>query len=255
MQVNLTPELKERLSRHGVDSLWAPGSVVLPLDCRFEPPCSTKWMSIAHSLSLGAFSYAVSGWYFACRIGRYVSIGEKVEAGRGDHPTDWLSMSPFQYMPPTEVFEPGTGFPGGENYKTLGLPSSLITRPATQVKLIEIGHDVWIGHEAYIRPGVKIGNGAIVGARTVVTRDVPPYAVVAGNPARVRKMRFPDKIIERLEELQWWRFAISDLKDITFDRVDVAIEEIAGRIAENKIQPYEPGFIDLAALTQESNPG
>lgn len=250
MHIPLTPELKEELFRRGIDSLWAPGSLVLPAECRFEPPCSTKWMTIVHSCTLGAFSYAVSGWFFACHIGRYASIGESVQAGRGDHPTDWLSTSPFQYLPKSEIFATGTGFPGGEQYAVPGGASSNLTRAATEVKPIQIGHDVWVGHGAYIRPGVHIGNGAIVAAHAVVTRDVPPYAIVAGNPARIKKMRFDDNVIERLERLQWWRFALWDLKDVPFDRVEAAIEEIGKRIELGGLTPYTPEFLHLGTLAR-----
>ena len=67
-----------------------------------------------------------------------------------------------------------------------------------------VGHDVWIGTESLVMPGVTIGHGAIIGARAVVTRDVPPYAVVAGNPAQVMKMRFPALDIDQLLEIAWW---------------------------------------------------
>jgi len=69
-----------------------------------------------------------------------------------------------------------------------------------------IGNDVWIGFDAVIMPGVRIGDGAIVGGRSVVTRDVPPYAVVAGNPAKVVKMRFDPNTIERLLSIAWWNW-------------------------------------------------
>jgi virginiamycin A acetyltransferase len=69
-----------------------------------------------------------------------------------------------------------------------------------------VGNDVWIGYDALIMPGVRIGNGAIVGARAVVSKDVPAYAVAAGNPARVVKMRFPPKVIVELERIAWWNW-------------------------------------------------
>jgi virginiamycin A acetyltransferase len=69
---------------------------------------------------------------------------------------------------------------------------------------ITVGNDVWLGTECLVMPGVTIGHGAIIGARAVVTRDVPPYAMVAGNPARVMKMRFSAPDIDRLLEIAWW---------------------------------------------------
>jgi len=74
-----------------------------------------------------------------------------------------------------------------------------------------IGNDVWLGYEALIMPGVKIGNGAIVAARSVVTSDVPAYAVVGGNPARVIKMRFDDATIAALEAIAWWDWPVDKI--------------------------------------------
>lgn len=74
-----------------------------------------------------------------------------------------------------------------------------------------IGNDVWIGYKALIMPGVKIGSGAIISSRSVVTSDVPAYAVVGGNPAKVIKKRFPDEIIEALENLAWWDWPVDKI--------------------------------------------
>lgn len=67
-----------------------------------------------------------------------------------------------------------------------------------------IGNDVWIGYEAVLMPGVKVGDGAIIAAKSVVTKDVPPYTIVAGNPAMVRKTRFSEEVIQELLEIRWW---------------------------------------------------
>jgi virginiamycin A acetyltransferase len=74
-----------------------------------------------------------------------------------------------------------------------------------------IGNDVWLGYEALVMPGVKIGNGAIVAARSVVTADVPAYAVVGGNPARVIKMRFDEATIAVLQEIAWWDWPVEKI--------------------------------------------
>jgi len=73
-----------------------------------------------------------------------------------------------------------------------------------ETKVIRIGHDVWIGHAAIILGGVTIGNGAIIAAGAVVTKDVPAYAIAGGNPAKVLKYRFSSKIIDELQDLKWW---------------------------------------------------
>lgn len=70
----------------------------------------------------------------------------------------------------------------------------------------EVGHDVWIGTEAMLLPGVKIENGAVIGARTIVTKDIEPYAIVAGNPAKLIRKRFDEKQIAKLQEMQWWHW-------------------------------------------------
>ena len=78
-------------------------------------------------------------------------------------------------------------------------------------KTTEFGHDVWIGDGAVVMPGVKIGTGAVVGANAVVTRDVPPYAVVAGLPAKILRYRFPAEISSRLLNSSYWEVSLSNL--------------------------------------------
>ena len=77
-----------------------------------------------------------------------------------------------------------------------------------------IGHDVWIGTEAMILPGVTLGNGVIVGARTVVSRDVPAWSVVAGNPGRVVRRRFPDEVCALLDRLAWWDLPLDEIRAV-----------------------------------------
>jgi virginiamycin A acetyltransferase len=74
-----------------------------------------------------------------------------------------------------------------------------------------IGNDVWIGYDALIMPGVKIGDGAIIAAKSVVTKDVPPYTVIGGNPAHSIKQRFSDKEVMQLLEIKWWDWEIEKI--------------------------------------------
>lgn len=74
-----------------------------------------------------------------------------------------------------------------------------------------VGHDVWFGHESMVMPGVKIGSGSIIGARAVVTKDVPPYSIVGGNPAKIVRKRFADPVIEQLLDIQWWNWSFDKI--------------------------------------------
>jgi acetyltransferase-like isoleucine patch superfamily enzyme len=177
--------------------------VQLPANSRIEAPASLKWTAYHHSLHLGAFSYQVSGYCFAARIGRYCSFGEEVQIGRQNHPTSWVSTSPFFYRG-GKVFDLDGGFEGAQDYHSYAFSAK---SPPTKACITTIGNDVWIGHGAYISAGVRIGDGAIVAGHAVVTRDVPPYAVVAGNPAVIKKWRLPAGLISPMLNCRWWRYA------------------------------------------------
>ena len=93
-----------------------------------------------------------------------------------------------------------------------------------------VGHDVWIGYEAVVMPGVKIGHGAVVASKSVVVGDVPPYTVVGGNPARPLRQRFPDEIVAELLAIAWWDW---DVEKITRNLERIVAADITGlRAAE-----------------------
>ena len=117
-------------------------------------------------------------------VGKFCSFADEVKILTGhEHRIDWVSTYPFS-----------VAFPGAK-----GLPF-----PARTKGNVVIGHDVWVGTGALILSGVTIGNGAVIGARSVVTHDVPPYAVVGGVPAQVIKVRFDASTIEALQRVAWW---------------------------------------------------
>lgn len=155
-------------------------------------------------------------------IGRYCSIAPGVICGETEHPTDYLSTSPVQY--------------GGQFSWFLGPLKPEHRYKGTKLPPI-IGHDVWIGANAQIMLGVTIGNGAIIAAGAIVTRDVPPYAIVGGVPARIIRMRFPDPLIERLQRVAWWHYDARDLADIDFADVEAALDTIEERVRQQHLIP------------------
>lgn len=246
-KILLSDALINRLQEEGVSTLHKRNSVRIPNNSVFEPPCSIKWMAIDHSIQLGAFSYAVSGYYFAVRIGRYVSIGENVQIGRHSHPVDFGSTSPVLYMGESAAL--GTTLLGKSSpeLSTIKLPHQ---RPPTILKYTSIGNDVYIGHSAMIMPGVSIGDGAVIGAMAVVTKDVPPYSVAVGCPARVVRSRFPDNSIDKLLELKWHEFSPTELRSIPLDNIEHFIRGVS-TLREQGAPIYKPDLINLSNLAQE----
>ena len=151
-----------------------------------------------YNSNIGRYSYV--GYdceVYNCDIGSFCSIANGFIAGGAKHPIDWVSTSPVFYN-----VNGGTGYHLGNNEIEL-------------VKRTIIGHDVWIGSRVIVMQGVKIGNGAIIGAGSVVTKDVPPYAIVAGCPAKVIRYRFDDNIINKLEALKWWNLSDNQLTKLS----------------------------------------
>lgn len=243
-QVTLTQETKERLKALGIESFHGP-HVSIPSLVELESPCSIKWMSIEHSLSMGAFSYAVSGFYSCAEIGRYCSIGENVQVGRQDHHTNWLSTSPFQYLN-TPLFDVGSDFIGGNDFQDYR-SHMLGKTEGMQPKKTKIGHDVWIGHGAFIKAGVTIATGAIVAANAVVVKDVPPYAVVAGNPAVIKKFRISERYIGQLLTAEWWKWAPWQLQTVPFNNLDECVDVLAEMNAA-EFPRFEPTVINIGNL-------
>lgn len=161
---------------------------------------STTWRALLeeyHSVQIGRYSYGdvlKPGLMPAgTKVGNYCSIGTGLIVRRRNHPTDRPVMHPFFYNSRLGLLERDT-VPGDEDNP------------------LKIGHDVWIADRVTILPGCKVvGNGAVIAAGSVVSRDVPPYAIVGGVPARLIKMRFDPERIEKIEASKWWSRPIAEL--------------------------------------------
>ncbi len=127
-----------------------------------------------------------------CMIGKFCSVSWDVTIGAKSHPLDAISTHSFPYNKLYDFASQAKGLP----------PQMTI-----------IGNDVWIGCGAIVKSGITIGNGAIIGAGAVVTKDVEPYAIVVGSPAKKIKARFSDAVIQQLEEMKWWDMDESWIKE------------------------------------------
>src|SRR5205085_2325302 len=106
--IQISPDVKQKLKEKGIESFHGGGARISG-QAMFEPPCSIKWMQIESNCRMGAFSYAVSGYFSELSIGRYTSIGEEVQIGRANHALNWVSTSPFFYLR-DKLFDVGSDF-------------------------------------------------------------------------------------------------------------------------------------------------
>lgn len=145
--------------------------------------------TILNHVNIGSYTYIGEKSIFQnTSIGNYCSISREVFCGLGSHPLDSFSTSPLFYR----------------RRNTFGLEVVTKDSPHEEYLPITIGHDVWIGARAIIMDGVTIGNGAVVAAGSIVTKDVPPYSIVAGVPAKIIRYRHNEENIKIITDSNWW---------------------------------------------------
>lgn len=180
-------------------------------DLDVQIPIAIDRYSMVKRSKVGAYSsFGCFSWVVDCEIGRYVSIGSRCSISPHEHPKSWLSTSGFQYRT-----QPWMDFP---------MVHEVSYREPTKRTIIE--SDAWVGDNVFIRSGVHVGLGAIIGAGSVVVKDVPEFAIVAGNPAKVIRYRFEVEIQQMIRESKWWHFDQIDLSGCPFSDINDALNFI-----------------------------
>jgi acetyltransferase-like isoleucine patch superfamily enzyme len=240
MRISFDRQSPTKLRKHGIGlSFSTPKDI--PDDFAAETPSIIAGTIYGNlPVKIGAFSTSFGGQLRNVEIGRYCSLSGELQTGLDEHPIDWVTSSMVSYV---------RNIHGWQDF--LGRPDYCPTDGHSgQRGLTRIGNDVWSGLGVVIRTGVTVGDGAIIGARSLVLNDIPPYAIVGGAPAKLIRYRFPQKIIEGLQGLAWWRFNIMDIPSDLIKRPQDFIPYLEDAIAAGKIREYEPGWISAARIKE-----
>lgn len=240
--ISVTEEGLIKLKEAGVNCPGLKAGMRIHPQIVFEPPAQiTKSIRWDTPVQIGAFSMIhASGEVVAANIGRYCSFAPGVTLGANEHPIDWLTTSSLAERP---------GMFGWDKSGAAAIPGAEIPNRSfsESIRPILIGNDVWIGQGAFIRGGVKIGDGAIVGSMANVISDVPAYAIVAGNPARLIRYRFDHEKIVRLLKLRWWEYSIFDFKDVDITSSQ-CLDKIEKLVSDGVICPFKPNRMRVQEL-------
>lgn len=182
--------------------------------------------------SIGAFSYSYSALPDRIKVGRYCSISRGLKIMDSSHPISTLTSSAFIFRPKNDLFT---------DYQTeASVEFATKFRPATFV-YPEIGNDVWIGDNVTLSNKVSIGHGAVIAANSTVVKDVPPYAIVGGNPATLIRYRFSDDVIGRLLASEWWDYDPS----VVFTEAPDNVEEILQLLEQETHDKYNFSHVEI----------
>jgi len=195
---------------------------------RFEGPAGIgENCQVGPDVTIGRYFSLNEDCYVArAKIGRFTSFGARTAINPFQHPTDWLSIHEFQYHPSPDAYD---WYPEWHDIVKQSRESLF--------KQVMIGNDVWSGWHVLIMGDLKIGDGAILAAGSVITRDVEPYAIMGGVPARLIRYRFSEKIIERLLAVKWWDLPVRLLSGLPFHDIENClsqIEDIAQKYRESE---------------------
>ena len=184
-------------------------------ETRLGAYCEVGARTILHEVAMDDYSYVVNDAQITyTTIGKFCSIAAMTRINPGNHPMQRASQAHFTYR--------ASAYFAGEGDDTDFFEWRREHR-------VQIGHDVWIGHGAIVLPGRSVGTGAVVAAGAIVTKDVPAYTIVAGNPARMVKRRFPEAVTNRLAALAWWDWDHERLRGALPDFRTLAVEDFLAK--------------------------
>ena len=194
---------------------------------------------------MGMYSYSASMFSAKTTIGRFCSIASNVEVMSAQHPLTRFTTSPVTI--PGEIV--GQSWDFDEKAQNGGFTQI----PFDQKKINETGvtieNDVWIGQNVLLKAGICIGTGAVVSGGAVVTKDVPPYAIVGGVPARIIRYRFSEEISHKLLKLKWWEYPIWNCASLSGnDSIDLFIEKVSTWISQESIEKVQPKRVTVSDL-------
>ncbi len=187
--------------------------------------------------SIGALSYSYSALPEPMKVGRYCSISTGLVILDSHHPMDLVTTSIITFRPSNDLVRDFTSPEQTSQYNW---------HKFDRRNYPLIGNDVWIGRNVTLRMGITIGDGAVIAAGSLVTKDVPPYAVVGGNPAKVLKYRFSEDVIDNLLKLKWWNYDPTQICEIGFKDPDRFCAELTNAINIDEIRIFSPKIFEFA---------
>ena len=225
------------------------GQIQIPKSARIEE--FAQYVGLRMN-TRGAFSYCETpGFDFLC--GRYCSVASGLQVMGERHPAEFVTSSSLTYCFHETWFKPSFLHAHRrlmEGKHSPHVPEKLPTGPFPVLR-----NDVWIGNNVMLARGIRIGDGAIIGAGAVVTKDVPAYAIVGGNPAQVIRMRFSDEVIAGLVRSKWWTCHPDVLWECDFRKPETFLAAFEARQAAGQLPQWQPrsyGWEDIVAAVTEA---